>query len=53
MKGRVLRHKSLVLCEILAKQWRKNGEKDAHVVKDAHGFYFVTFGKGVRGRFYF
>lgn len=53
MKSRALRHKSLVLCKRLVKQWRKDGEKEAHVTKDAHGFYFVTFDKDARGRFYF
>ena len=53
MRGRALRHKSFVLCERLAKQWIKDGEKEVRVTKDAHGFYFVTFDKEARGGFYY
>lgn len=50
MRSRALRHKSLVLNERLAKQWRKDGEKNAHVLKDVNGFYFIKFNKDRCGR---
>lgn len=53
MRKRRLRHKSLVLCEWLTKQWRREGDKDAHVVKGENGFYFVSFDKESRGGFYY
>lgn len=53
MRHRRLRHKSLVLCERLAKQWRNDGDKRVHVAKTPHGFYFVAFDKDEQGGLYF
>lgn len=53
MRSRALGHKSLVLCERIAKHWNRHGDKEAHVAKDNQGFYFVTFNKNKRGGIYF